>query len=124
MRLPPTGLYTLSWTHGLTPMLLFLIHLADTTSHTAVVGKGVLQNKTSHAGSSTIHQIFVNFFEAFFAVIVICINDNKWCIQKLLLSQYRLSSSPWLGTAFRKSSRNIMYVLEHIGNTHTVLCAN
>ena len=88
----------------------FLIHLADTTSHTAVIGQCVLQHKACHARLATIHQILMDGFEAFLAIVIICIDDNERGLDDLLRCKHSLTGSPRLCTAFRQSSPGISLI--------------
>ena len=52
--------------------------------------------------------------KALLAVVIVCIDHNKRCIKNFLCSKHSLTGSPWLCTAFRQSSRNVVDILESI----------
>ena len=81
--------------------IVLIIHLADTTGHTAIIRQRVLQHKTSHAGLSAVHQILMNRLEAFLAIIIICIDHNKRSLDDILCCKDCLTRPPRLCTSFR-----------------------
>ena len=93
---------------------MLLIHLADTTGYTAIIGQSILQNKSRHAGLAAIHQILMNSLESFFTIVVICIDNYKRSLQQFVSCQYRLTGSPRFCTTFRKFSWNIVNILESV----------
>ena len=54
------------------------------------------------------------------SIVVVRIDHRKRSIHLINGAQYRMCGSPWLHTSFRylKSLRNIVEILEHIGNVH------
>ena len=60
----------------------------------------------------------MNSLETFFAIVIICIDDDERGLDDLLRCKHGLTSSPRLCTAFRQSPRNIVNVLESIIHRH------
>ena len=52
--------------------------------------------------------------EAFLAVVIVCIDNNKRRIENFLGSKHGLTGSPRFRAAFRQSARNIINILECI----------
>ena len=101
-----------------------LIHFADATSHATVIRQGILQYKTSHAKLTAIYQILVDGLEAFFTIVVICIDHNKRGINHIFSCKHGLTGSPRLCTTFRQSSRNVVDILESVVYSYVVRGAN
>ena len=87
------GLYNVLRFHNLGQVVI-LIHLADTASHATVIRQRVLQHKTCHTGLAAIHQILMNSLETFFAIVIICIDDDERGLDDLLRCKHGLTSSP------------------------------
>ena len=87
------GLYNILRFHNLGQVVI-LIHLADTASHATVIRQRVLQHKTCHTGLAAIHQILMNSLETFFAIVIICIDDDERGLDDLLRCKHGLTSSP------------------------------
>ena len=117
------SLYDVLGLHNLSQVVI-LVHLADTTSHTAIIRQGILQHKASHARLTAIYQILVDGLEAFFAIVIICIDHNERGIDYFLRCKHGLSSSPRLCTSFRQSSRNIVNVLKSVIHSYIMSRAN
>ena len=101
-----------------------LIHFADATSHATVIRQGILQYKTSHARLTAIYQILVDGLEAFFTIVVICIDDNERSINHIFRRKDGLASPPRLCPACRKFSRNIVDILKCVVHSYIVGLAN
>ena len=107
------SLYDVLGFHNLSQVSIF-IHLADTTSHTAIIGQCVLQHKACHTGLAAIYQVLVDSLEAFLAIVIICVDHNERGINHVFCSKHGLTGSPRLCPAFRKFSRNIVDILKRI----------
>ena len=75
---------------------------------------GWLQEIIDKLYKRAIHQILMNSLETFFAIVIICIDDDERGLDDLLRCKHGLTGSPRLCTAFRQSPRNIVNVLESI----------
>ena len=62
--------------------------------------------------------------KSFLAIVIICIDDYKRCIENLLCRKHSLTGSPRLCTACRKFSRNIVDILESIVHSYIVSGTN
>ena len=58
--------------------------------------------------------------ETFFAIVIICVDNDKRGINHIFSSKHSLSGSPRLCTAFRKFSRNIVDILESVVHSYIV----
>ena len=56
----------------------------------------------------------MNSLETFFAIVIICIDNDERGLDDLLRCQHSLTGSPRLCTSFRQSSRNVVDILESI----------
>lgn len=76
--------------HNLSQIVL-IIHLADATGHTSIIGQSILQHKASHTGLTTIHQILMNSLETLLAVVIVCmrIYMMERFLERLAQSEYR-----------------------------------
>ena len=117
------SLYDVLGLHNLSQVVI-LVHLADTTSHTAIIRQGILQHKACHTGFSAIHQILMDSLESFLAIVIVCVNDDERSINHFLRCKHGLTSSPRFCTTFRKFSRNIVDVLESIVYGYVMRRAN
>ena len=117
------SLYDVLGLHNFRQIVL-LIHLADTTSHTTIIRQRILQHKASHARLSAIHQILMDGLEAFLAIVIISIDDDKRSLDDLLRYKHSLTGSPRLCPAFWQSSRDIIDILESIVNSYIMRRAN
>ena len=62
--------------------------------------------------------------EAFLAIVIISINDNKRGINHIFCSKHGLSGSPRFCTAFRQSPRDVVDILESVVHSYTMRSAN
>ena len=62
--------------------------------------------------------------KSFLAVVIVCIDDYKRCIENLLCRKHSLTGSPRLCTTFRQSSRNIVNILESVVYSYIVRGTN
>ena len=63
-------------------------------------------------------------FETFFAIVIICINDDERSINHIFSRKHGLTGSPRLCPAFRQSSRDIVNILESIVHSYIMRRAN
>ena len=66
----------------------------------------------------------MNSLEAFFAIVIVCIDHNKRSLDDLLCCKHCLTSSPRLCTTFRQSSRNIVNILKSVVYSYIMSGAN
>ena len=81
------GLYNILGFHNFCQVVL-LIHFADATGHTAVVGQRVFQHKASHTGLAAIYQILMDGTETFLAIVVIGIDHDERCAKNILSTPF------------------------------------
>ena len=62
--------------------------------------------------------------EAFLAIVIICIDDDKRSLDGLLRCKHSLTGSPRLCTSFRQSYRNVVDILESVVYSYVVRGAN
>ena len=82
--------------------VVLLIHFADATGHTAVVGQRVFQHKASHTGLAAIYQILMDGTETFLAIVVIGIDHDERCAKNILCCKHGLPGSPRFCTALQQ----------------------
>ncbi len=109
--------------HNLSQVVI-LVHLADTTSHTAIIRQGILQHKACHTGFSAIHQILMNSLESFLAIVIVCVNDDERSFNYVLRCKHGLTGSPRFCTACWKFSRNIVDILKCVVHSYIMSGAN
>ena len=66
----------------------------------------------------------MNSLEAFFTIVVICIDDNERSINHIFRCKDGLASPPRLCPAFRQSSRDVVDILESVVHSYIVRRAN
>ena len=101
------------------------IGLAHASGHMAVLGEGVLQN-ISHHGVVILLVILmggeeiIDHLERVASIIIIRVDHREGRVHTAQTAQYRVAGSPGFHPSLRNliAFRNIVEILEHIGNFH------
>ena len=92
---------------------------ADTSRYRAVFGERLFDFESDHAVVCCIglcRKEVIDLYEAFLAVVVICVDDRERGIDVIAGRKYGLACAPWLCASFRKSEsfRKIVAFLERV----------
>ena len=105
------------------------VGFADTAGNGTIFAQGISEDEAGHTimgfaifGLSGNEEL-MDFFEAFFSIVVIGIDHGEGNVQGLAAGKDSLAGSPWFFAIFRagEAFREVMHILKYIGNVCNLL---